>query len=199
MRAETAVKRALMLSPGDRSGGRTYPAGGWLLVGNPVAGTVPTDVRSVLLLTGYVALLAVGIVNIFESDLTGLVLVAAAVAGAIFVRGRLLNLAIWLGVLVLGLALLASLDFRGVVPIGVGLVGALVAAWPDPAMVNRLTSSGVQTEAGADDEIEEPSPPVDLQLRTIGRLELSADGKDLSPKLLDHRIRTRPDTVVHAR
>lgn len=186
MRAETAVKQTLMLSPGDRFGARTYPAGGRLVVGNPVAGRVPTDVRSVLLLTGYVALFAVGIVNILESELAGLVLVAAAIAGAVFVRGRLLNLAIWLGVLVLGLGLVASLDFRGVVPIGVGLVGALVAAWPDPAMVRRLASSPVQAEA--DEEMEEPTLPVDLVIRTIGRLELMAHGKDLSGGLLDHRI-----------
>jgi len=145
------------------------------------------DVRHVLLLAGYAALLVIGLINVFESDLTGLVLVGAAVAGAIFVRGRLLNIVIWLGVLVLGLALLASLDFRGVVPIGIGAVGALIAAWPDSSLIQRLAASP-QAEDEDHDDAGEPSPPADLKLRTIGRLELSAQGEELSAGLLESRI-----------
>jgi DNA-binding SARP family transcriptional activator len=187
MKVETAVKRVDMLTPDDRAGDRTYAAGGWWVV-TPMAGRVPRDVRSVLMLAGYAGLLAVGLVNVFESDLTGLVLIAAALAGAIFVQGRLLNVAIWLGILVLGLGLLASLDFRGVVPICLGLVGAVIAAWPDSSLLQRITPGDLVTEDEHDADADEPSQPATLKLRTIGRLELSAEGVDLSGGLLESRI-----------
>src|SRR5438270_3900649 len=88
--AETVVKRLAILCADGRWGDRVVRSGGSKAVGvgGQVAGwRIPTDVRSLLLLVGYAAMLVIGVVNLFEGDLSGLVLVAAAIAGAFFVRG----------------------------------------------------------------------------------------------------------------
>lgn len=187
MRAETAVKQVDMLSPIDRRGDRTNATGGWP-VGNRMAGWIPTDARSILLLVGYVALLGLGLINLLEADISGAVLVAGAVLGFIFVRGRLLNLVVWLGVLVIGLTLVAGADLRGIVFVGAGLVGAVVAAWPDAAMLMRWQSGAVPLPE-PEEQVDEPEPSADLRLRTINRLALLADdGTELTAALLDRRI-----------
>ncbi len=185
MRVKPAVKQVDMLSPNNRRRDWIYPQGGWL--GTPVAGRIPTDVRSILLLVGYVALLGLGLVNLFEADISGAVLVAGAVLGVIFVRGRLLNLVVWLGLLVLGLTLVAGADLRGIVFVGAGLVGAVVAAWPDAAMMQRW-QSGTGRLSEPEEEVDEPEPAVELRLRTINRLELMSEGVELTAALLDRRI-----------
>ena len=82
-----------------------------MVVESPVAGRrMPADVRSILLLVGYAGLLAIGVLNLYEQDWSGLVLVAAALAGAVVVRGRVRNIGIWLVVAVFGLGALAGLD-----------------------------------------------------------------------------------------
>lgn len=185
MRAETTVKRLGILTAAAGEGGPGATTEGEALQESEAV-RLPRDARSVLLLAGYLALLVVGVVNLLEADYSGAVLVLAAIAGAVFVRGRLLNLAIWLGVLVLGLVMLAGLDLRGIVPLGVGILGALAAAWPDAAELRRLAPAEAPGEPDSDDE--PMAPPARIQIRTIGRIEVAADGADLAPTLMEHRI-----------
>ena len=137
---------------------------------------VPTDARSLLLLAGYLGLLIVGVINLFEADWSGLVPIAAAIAGIAFLRGRLLNLVVWLGVFAYGLAALSQLDFAGVVPVGLGLLGAIVAAWPDKATLESLRPAATISSHDRDDEeeAEVPLPTAELTIRTVGRLEFKA-------------------------
>ncbi len=165
-----------------------------MVVESPVAGRrMPADVRSILLLVGYAGLLAIGALNLYEQDWSGLVLVAAALAGAVFVRGRLLNIGIWLGVAVFGLGALAGLDTRGVFPLGIGVVGAVISAWPDAGLMARLRAPAAMpfTDEPLDSTNDEPEPvrpPAELELHTIGRLELRAGDKDLTANLLEHPV-----------
>jgi Bacterial transcriptional activator domain len=190
--AETELEVVAILSANGRRGGQTAtPArSAAMVVGSRVASRmIPTDVRSLLLLAGYAGMLIIGLVNVVEADNSGLVLVAAGLAGAAFVHDRLLNIGIWLGVLVFGLSAVAGHDLRGLVPIGLGLVGAIVGAWPDATMVEGLRSRSVEADVPADaDEPEEVGAPPALTIRSIGRLELLAGDKDLAPELLSHRV-----------
>jgi hypothetical protein len=186
MRAETTVKSLDMLSPADHWIG-FRKAAEERFVEEPITGKVGLDARGVLLPLGYLALLAVGVTNLFESDLSGGVLVLAAVAGAIFVRGRLLNASIWLGLVVLGLVMLAGQDIRGVLPVGAGIIGAVVAVWPDARLLRRLSSAGAEVDS-EEDEPESIEPPAAVQVRSVGRVEVLVQGADLTPVLMDHRI-----------
>jgi DNA-binding SARP family transcriptional activator len=147
---------------------------------------LPADVRSILLLVGYLGLFAVGVVNLFEADWSGIVPIVAAIAGAVFVRGRLLSIGIWLGVMVYGLVTLAQLDWGGILPVGVGLVGAVVGAWPDQALIANLRP--VPLDDAEEEAEEEAAPPAELTIRTIGRLEIATSDEELTPLLVERKF-----------
>ena len=186
MRAETTVKRVGILTAAASGSGSGRTTEGEA-VQELQARRLPTDARVVLLLVGYLALVVVGVVNLFEADYSGAVLVLAGILGAVFVRGRLLNASVWLGVVVLGLVMLAGQDIRGVVPVGAGIIGAVVAVWPDAKLLRRLSSAGAEGEREEDEPEPEPAPAA-VQVRSVGRVEVLVDGKDLAPALMDHRV-----------
>src|SRR5579859_1870965 len=185
MRAETTVKSLDMLSPAGHWIG-LWKAAEERFVEEPITGKVGLDARGVLLLLGYLALLVVGVTNLFESDLSGGVLVLAAIAGASFFRGRLVNIVIWLGVTLMGLVMLAGLDYRGVVALGAGVLGAVVAVWPAASLFRPRMADGNAVEAEPEEEAAEPTPA--LRVRTLGRVELLAGESDLAAALMERRI-----------
>ena len=140
MRSETTVKRVGILTAAATWGGGHRSTEGRPMAESE-AGRMPTDARSVLLLAGYLALFVAGAINLFEADYFGSVLVVAAIAGAVFVQRRLMNLVVWLGILMLGLVMLAGVDLRGIVPVGGGVLGAVIAAWPDANLLRRLSAT----------------------------------------------------------
>ena len=144
--------------------------------------------RHAVLVLGYLALLAVGAINLFEGDLTGAALLLLGGFGLFRLRSRLGALVVWLTALFIGLAGLAAGDLRGLLLAAVGAVGAVAAVWPDHELVQAHLQREVPTEL-AEEEDEEPArqEPL-LRIRTVGRISLEGGARDLTATLLERRI-----------
>ena len=143
--------------------------------------------RHAVLALGYLALLSVGLLNLFEGDLTGAAFILLGGFGLVRLRSRLAGLLVWVTAGLLGLAGIAGGDLRGLLLAAVGVAGAIAAAWPDElAAAFPPTAAGSAPVDELDPEPAEPEPI--LRIRTVGRLTLEAAGNDLTAGLLERRV-----------
>jgi hypothetical protein len=165
---------------------------------------MPAEARGQYLLLAYAAVSVVGVINLFEQDLYGLALIAAAVVGVWLLDRRWFHAFVWSWLIVLGVVGLIELDFTHLVTIALGIIGLLVGlsrpqvrfagvALPRPI---RVSSNGAQaallpivvadapmTNNGTS-VTEAPGEPALLRVLTIGRLQIFTRGTDVTQQLV---------------
>jgi len=168
--------------------------------------------RRIVLTIGYGLLFAAGLIDFISLDPTGLALMAAAVAGVLFLHRTALGIAIWAYVAVVGaVAMLRGQDL-GLYGVLAGLSFGVfavpiwstrrparsLAAWqpqsPFVAPVALPTATPTATpppppavSADAASSLES-APAATLTVRTIGRIQLVSAAGDLAPRLLSRPV-----------
>jgi len=161
--------------------------------------------RRGLLAVGYGLVLLTGLQIVFAADPTGLVLVAAALLGLVFLHRTWLGVLVWTYVALSGVVALTSGDDLGLYAVIAGLGFGLVAVpiwrrrmvtarpvfqqWqptsferPRPQHVS--TSVAPSTELGSVARADGPLGESRPMLRTIGPMRISTESGDLTPSLL---------------
>jgi len=175
----------------------------------PAAGDRFWDWRRIVLVVGYCLVFVAGLLVLVATDPTGLILMAAGVAGVVFLHRTWLGVAIWAYVLLDGIVAITSgddLGFYGVITgLGFGLIALPIwsarRAAPRPAFwvpqspfaspstlpspPSPLAATAVLAESSQD-----PTSTPDLawaalpMIRTIGRIRLLSAHGDLTPRLI---------------
>lgn len=165
------------------------------------------DWRRLVLAIGYALVFVAGLLVLIAADPTGLVLMAAAVIGLLFIHRTWLGVGIWIYVITTGLVAIVSGDDLGLWGILAGLGFGIVAlpiwkarrqaprqayTWsqspfqtPPPAAPTGPTSEPVALAAAGwmekRDELPQPSFP---RIRTIGRIQLRTPEGDVTARLI---------------
>ncbi|HVC07189.1 MAG TPA: hypothetical protein VND98_06380 [Solirubrobacterales bacterium] len=157
---------------------------------------VPGGWWSVLLLAGYALLFGVGVFNLVGGDSGGVVAVVAALAGAFLIERRVIHVAIWVVVALLGVATALGGQSLGFLQALGGLAGVGLALGrpsinpvaPAATVVNPPLSPAEELTARLVPQLAPPTPEGRLCIRTIGTLQILDGGKDLAPRLLRSRV-----------
>ncbi len=170
------------------------------------------DWRRIVLVVGYGLVFVAGALLLLAPDPNGLILMAASVAGVVFIHRTWLGVVIWIYVLLAGVVAIVSHDdlgFYGVVAgLGFGLVALPIwsrrptaprpihywqtpqspfAAPPTmPAQVPMPVAEPipVQPPAALDGSLSEQQPPARPMIRTIGRIQMLTGTGDLTASLM---------------
>ncbi len=164
--------------------------------------------RRLVLAVGYVLVFVVGLDILFAADPTGLVLMAASVAGVLFLHRTWLGVVVWTYVLASGVVAVTAGDDTGIWGIGAGIGFGLVALpiWkrraPAPAPAYRWQQSAFipplpQPVTAPQTPTPAPAPTPEVivpaaashpafapSVRTIGRIQVVTEAGDLSSELL---------------
>jgi DNA-binding SARP family transcriptional activator len=183
---------------------------------------VPRDPRGIVLLCGYVAACAVGLIALLTppDDPIGWAYIALAAVGYFFIQTRGLTTFLWLLVAAGGTAIALAGGPSGWVEFGLGLALAVVALVPVPAAYRTLpispegqikplpslsaksdssrfpevspTHTSRKTEEPGSNDLDAvglgPVSDVRLELRSIGRLRVVSDHKDLAASIEDRPV-----------
>lgn len=163
--------------------------------------------RRIVLAIGYGLVLLVGLDILFAADPTGPVLMAAAVAGVLFLHRTWLGVVVWTYVAASGVVAVSAgddLGFYGIVAgIGFGLVAlpiwkrrapavAPAYQWQQSPFIPPLAQPGTPQTPAAATATQGATAPSVLEaesgfvptVRTIGRIQIVTDAGDLTSELL---------------
>ncbi len=167
--------------------------------------------RRIVLAAGYGLVFVAGLLVLVAADPTGLILMAAAVAGVFFLHRTWLGVAIWTYVLVDGIVAILSGDDLGFYGVAAGLGFGLVALpiwsvrraaqraayrppqspFEAPAPLHTPISTPLaeaavaqSPQAPAATELVETPKLATPRIRTIGRIQLLTASGDLTPSLI---------------
>jgi hypothetical protein len=168
--------------------------------------------RRTVLAIGYVLVLITGLQIAVAADPSGLILIAAAVGGVLFLHRTWFGVLVWVYVIASGVLAFVSGDDLGVYGVIAGLAFGAVALpiwslprvaprppayWPQSPLVMSQPSSTlaiaepVAPAAGTVDAHAEPAlstPPAAPRIRTIGRIEILTASGNLARELMRKHV-----------
>jgi hypothetical protein len=152
---------------------------------------LPGDPRGICLALGWLGVGLLGVASLVSGDLIGLLYVALAIAGYLFVHARPLSVCLWAGVAVAGLWLTAGGNALGLLQAVVAIAFGVVAAWPPPRSAQVVIPAGgtalVETGA-APPALRSDASSTRLQVRTVGSLRITLGDADLTGQLNDRPL-----------
>jgi hypothetical protein len=149
---------------------------------------LPADRRGIGLALGWLGVALLGVASLVSGDLIGLLYIALAAAGYLFLHARPLSVALWMALAVAGVWLTLGGNPLGVLQVGVALAFAVVAAWPphsrpaiDPPLAPDLATPPIAGDSPTDGSQQ-------LAIRTIGSLRVGLGDEDLTGQLNDRPL-----------
>jgi len=166
---------------------------------------VPVDRRGIVLLCGYVAAAAVGLIALLTppGDRIGWAYMGLALMGYFFIQTRGLTVFLWLLVAVGGIALVSSGSMSGWVQFGIGLALAAVGVSAPPNRIESVAEEPLAIDSPGPDGHSSTFPEVSFEveneateseattqlavvaadrlvLKALGQLQITSDHGDLA-------------------
>ncbi len=170
------------------------------------------DWRRIVLAVGYGLVFVAGALLLLAADPNGLILMAASVAGVVFIHRTWLGVVVWIYVLLAGVVAIVSHDDLGFYGIVAGLGFGLVALpiwsrrptaakppyyWqppqspfaapppmPTPAPISNAEPIPAPVLVAPAGITSEQQPPAKPLIRTIGRIQMQTSSGDLTTSLM---------------